>query len=55
MGTNKLRNITNGTLSTDVMTKGYIDGEVAVVQGQIDNLNLSQYITETSGDSRYWR
>jgi hypothetical protein len=33
MNTNKIRNITNGTLSTDVMTKGYIDGEISSLQG----------------------
>jgi hypothetical protein len=33
MGGNKITNIVNGVVSSDVMTKGYIDGADAALQG----------------------
>lgn len=48
MGGFKLTNIINGPLSTDVVTKGYIDGAIDSLQGEVD---LKQTIT--AADTNY--
>jgi hypothetical protein len=48
LGSNKIQGLINGVLSTDAVTKGYIDGADSVLQGQID-----AKISQASGDTRY--
>jgi hypothetical protein len=52
MGTNKLVNLTTGVNPTESVNKGYVDGEDAVLQGQIDNLTNTTF-TKTESDGRF--
>jgi hypothetical protein len=41
LGNNKIIGVINGVNDNDVMNKGYIDGEISVLQGLIDNLGTA--------------
>jgi len=53
MGTNKISNLTTGTLTTDSVNKGYVDGADGVLQGNIDNLTNNVY-DKTTSDNKYY-
>ena len=56
LGNIRLQNLLNGALPGSVMNKSYIDGEVAYLQGQIDNLSGSSgFLSQENADTLYYK
>lgn len=54
----KITNISDGSNDVDVVSKGYVDGKVTILQKNIDNILTGtsvDFLTPAEGDVRYHR